>query len=578
MTMNPNYLLVAAIDFGTTYSGYAFSMRHSFEKQPMTIHANQAWNAGSQQLLSLKTPTCLLLDSNKQFVSFGYEAENQYADIVTDNEQDEYYYFHRFKMCLHKHKDVSMDLILEDITGKPMPTIDVFALSIHALKKHLMLYLTKQGTEVELKDIRWVLSVPAIWTDISKQFMRESAVKVGISKSNLLLCLEPEAASIYCQYLPTDKLIGIEPGFTMAKPGTKYMIVDLGGGTADITVHEKMLGGRLKELCRATGGDCGGTCVDAEYIQLLTKIVGAPILKIMKQEYLESYLDLIRDFETKKRTISLDTKKVNMLIRVPYSTLNTLCKKHLEENFRSVLASSTYSDSIVIHGDKLKIHANVLRKLFDKTIANIILLIKETLQMESARFLNKIILVGGFSNCVLVQEAVRREFPNCRIIIPFDPGLSVLQGAVLFGHKSDVISSRISRFTYGISFNPKFDPAIHDEKYRFLSDGVWGCKNAFDKILEKDSVIPIGTVIHRKYHTKINVNKIGLKLFASEHHNPVHTADDDCFSLGNIGIDVSDSSRCQVLEVGFIFGNTELSLTVIEASSGNKCMAQFTLE
>lgn len=71
-----------------------------------------------------------------------------------------------------------MDLLLEDITGKPMPTIDVFALSIEALKDHLMSYLKKQGTEVELKDIRWVLSVPAIWTDISKQFMRESAVKV----------------------------------------------------------------------------------------------------------------------------------------------------------------------------------------------------------------------------------------------------------------------------------------------------------------------------------------------------------------------------------------------------------------
>ncbi|XP_076076072.1 heat shock 70 kDa protein 12A-like [Mytilus galloprovincialis] len=576
MAMNPNYILVAAIDFGTTYSGYAFSMRHSFKNQPMTIHTNQCWNAGSQQLISLKTPTCLLLDANKQFDSFGYEAENKYAEIVMEKEQHNYYYFHRFKMCLHKHKDVSMELLLEDITGKPMPTIDVFTLSIMAMKDHLMSYLIKQGTKLELNDIRWVLSVPAIWTDISKQFMRESAVKVGISKSNLLLCLEPEAASIYCQYLPTDKLTGIEPGFTMAKPGTKYMIVDLGGGTADITVHEKMLGGHLKELCRATGGDCGGTCVDAEYIQLLIKIVGAPILKIMKQEYLESYLDLLRDFETTKRTIKPGSKKVRIVI--PFSTLNTLCEMHLKENFRSVIKSSSFSDSIVIRGDKVHIDANVLRKLFDKTIANILLLIKETLQMESARSLNKIILVGGFSNCVLVQEAVRREFPNCTVIIPFDPGLSVLQGAVLFGHKSDVISSRISRFTYGISFNPKFDPAIHDEKYRFLSDGVWRCKNAFDKILEKDSVIPIGTVIHRKYNTKINVNKIGLKLFASEQHNPVYTADDDCFSLGNIGIDVSDSSRCQVLEVGFIFGNTELSLTVIEAASGNKCMAQFTLE
>lgn len=40
------------------------------------------------------------------------------------------------------------------------------------------------------------------------------------------------------------------------------------GGTADITVHEKLSDGCLKELCRATGGDCGGTCVDLEYIQV----------------------------------------------------------------------------------------------------------------------------------------------------------------------------------------------------------------------------------------------------------------------------------------------------------------------
>lgn len=73
-----------------------------------------------------------------------------------------------------------MELLLEDITGKPMPTIDVFTLSIMAMKDHLMSYLIKQGTKLELNDIRWVLSVPAIWTDISKQFMRESAVKVKL--------------------------------------------------------------------------------------------------------------------------------------------------------------------------------------------------------------------------------------------------------------------------------------------------------------------------------------------------------------------------------------------------------------
>jgi hypothetical protein len=30
----------------------------------------------------MKTPTCLLLDKEKKFVAFGYEAENQYAELV----------------------------------------------------------------------------------------------------------------------------------------------------------------------------------------------------------------------------------------------------------------------------------------------------------------------------------------------------------------------------------------------------------------------------------------------------------------------------------------------------------------
>ena len=97
-------MLVAAIDFGTTYSGYAFSLKHDYQKDPLKIHVNQAWNAGGRQLMSLKTPTCLLLDNNKKFVSFGYEAENKYADLAMDGEQNKYYYFYSFKMKLHNNK------------------------------------------------------------------------------------------------------------------------------------------------------------------------------------------------------------------------------------------------------------------------------------------------------------------------------------------------------------------------------------------------------------------------------------------------------------------------------------------
>ena len=40
-------------------------------------------------------------------------------------------------------------------------------------------------------------------------------------------------------------------------PGTRYVVVDCGGGTVDITAHELLEGSRLKELQRASGGAHG---------------------------------------------------------------------------------------------------------------------------------------------------------------------------------------------------------------------------------------------------------------------------------------------------------------------------------
>ena len=70
-SLTEDYLFVAAIDFGTTYSGYAFSSRDDFKKDLLTIRSSQAFNAGSQRHISLKTPTCLLLDDMEELVSFG---------------------------------------------------------------------------------------------------------------------------------------------------------------------------------------------------------------------------------------------------------------------------------------------------------------------------------------------------------------------------------------------------------------------------------------------------------------------------------------------------------------------------
>ena len=105
--MGTEYLMVAAIDFGTTFSGYAFSTRADFEKDPLKISANQAWVSGQRYLLSLKTPTTLLLTKAGKFVSFGYEAEMKYYNnIALENEMEDYLFFERFKMKLHQHNEV----------------------------------------------------------------------------------------------------------------------------------------------------------------------------------------------------------------------------------------------------------------------------------------------------------------------------------------------------------------------------------------------------------------------------------------------------------------------------------------
>ncbi|XP_062607409.1 uncharacterized protein LOC134269204, partial [Saccostrea cucullata] len=92
--------LVASIHIGTTYSGYAFGMKRELTKDPTKVYC-PSWHVLDGPSSS-KTSTTILLDENRRFVSFGYEAEKQYAELADENEHKDYYYFHRFKMILYE--------------------------------------------------------------------------------------------------------------------------------------------------------------------------------------------------------------------------------------------------------------------------------------------------------------------------------------------------------------------------------------------------------------------------------------------------------------------------------------------
>ena len=105
-------IVVAAIDFGTSFSGYAFSFKSWFEKDPTYILTNSKWMAGQTNLASWKTPTCVLLEPDTSFHSFGYEAEEKYEELALNDEHDSWYFFKRFKMSLYNNTVSNLILFL----------------------------------------------------------------------------------------------------------------------------------------------------------------------------------------------------------------------------------------------------------------------------------------------------------------------------------------------------------------------------------------------------------------------------------------------------------------------------------
>ena len=67
---------------------------------------------------------------------------------------------------------------MDDITGKPLKALTVFSMYIRFLRQHLLETIQRQTLNILETDIHYVITVPAIWDDKAKQFMREAAIEV----------------------------------------------------------------------------------------------------------------------------------------------------------------------------------------------------------------------------------------------------------------------------------------------------------------------------------------------------------------------------------------------------------------
>ena len=59
--------------------------------------------------------------------------------------------------------------------------MEVFSQSIGYLRRHMIQSCEERDFGLSVEEIHWVLTVPAIWNDAAKQFMREAAINVNIN-------------------------------------------------------------------------------------------------------------------------------------------------------------------------------------------------------------------------------------------------------------------------------------------------------------------------------------------------------------------------------------------------------------
>ncbi|XP_052212853.1 heat shock 70 kDa protein 12A-like [Dreissena polymorpha] len=565
-------LIVASIDFGTTFSGWAYSFVHDHDNNPADVKSRN-WNSGT--FITSKAPTCVLIKSDGTTLeAFGYDAESKYAELAAEENHTDVYFFQTFKMKLFDNEGtIGNSTLLEDETGKKLKALTVFSLTIKYLVDDVMDSLNKQITNgVNKNDINWVLTVPAIWDEHAKQFMRTAAREAGIEMGHLSLALEPEAASIYCRHIKMSR----EENSTGAdistfQPGTRYLICDAGGGTVDITVHEVTSDMKLKEIEKASGGAWGGTKVNDAFKQFIDTLAGGAVMQVLKENHMDDFIELMRSFELKKRECK-PSASGSVVLRFP-TTLQEVVRNVTKKSFTEQIARSPFQGEVKLIKDKLKCDITVVSSLFDGPVRSIVDHLSTLVSKFRDNPINQIVLVGGFSESPLLQEAVRSAFPGKHVKIPHDAGLAVMKGAVIFGHNKRQIVSRIARFTYGIRC--AYNSSVHGTATLNNKD----MEKCFYKLITNGQSVSENESAGSGYFSPMTGDSCYVvDVYATKEINPVVVAGQGCFLIGSFTVNCKDKNgKISETFLNMYFGGTEIVVKATLETTGEEIAATFDL-
>ncbi|RIB26528.1 hypothetical protein C2G38_2138261 [Gigaspora rosea] len=425
--VNEDIRVVVGVDFGTTYSGFAYAYIQE-NKEKIKIVVNEEW--GNFKTLKKINTTLQYDETYRVVVNWGAGA---LSSEPTKRKR------HNLPKPVEYFKFYLGDDIPEEKKPKLPPEVPFEkAISdfLHEMGKTMKEKVENHWPGIDfLKHVLLVFTVPAEFNENVRIIMRQCIYNSGLIRSlgtlNLQFTTEPEAASIYC----INKLKELN-----MKTGETYLVVDCGGGTVDLTVRKLLAGGRIAETTERTGDFCGSTYVDDEFLKFLEKKAGKSAVKMLKANNYNQVNYMVHKFFCPEVKIPFSGKEDDFKI----------IEFDIEKKCPALIQYINDPERYQLEDDEWIVDLDfaTVKSFFDPVIKKIINLI--TLQLSNCSDCSLLFLVGGFSESKYLQHRIKEEFGGkVKISIPPNPAAAVLKGACEYGLDMKTVATRVLKWSYG---------------------------------------------------------------------------------------------------------------------------------
>ncbi|KAI3391282.1 hypothetical protein diail_7641 [Diaporthe ilicicola] len=350
--------IVVGIDFGTTFSGVAWSIKSS--DHPGDVQVTKRWpNVTGQLRISDKVPTTLRRFGNDELQwGFLIEPDASSAEILQ-----------WFKLKLDDRAQV-VDFIPENISAySERKTNEVITDYLSLLGAHLRLNLTESIGADQIKDYEWkyVLTVPAIWseraTERTKRAFQDAMELRGTR--DITVISEPEAAALSVLQRAEARIVN---------EGECFMILDAGGGTVDLISYiiQQLYPLVIDEVVPGSGDVCGGATVTNRFQTWLLSKIGDE--ESFDDEVLRA---AVESFDARIKTLVSSASFAN------------------NQSFFANVPDLADNPQLGIENELIEISAGDMVSFFQPSVEKIKLLVAQQIAASNVP-ITSIIMVGGY--------------------------------------------------------------------------------------------------------------------------------------------------------------------------------------